>query len=114
VNEAHFRYLLLKAFLDSRRQRNCAVLFAFPFANDDLFAGEVEILDAQPGAFEDAETAAVEDFDHESIDSIYFREDGADFVDGQDDGKAFGALCSECVEPGEFDLEDFLIEEKDG
>jgi hypothetical protein len=50
---------------DDGRQHGDAVLVALAAPHGDLVAGEVDILDAEAAAFEDAEAGAVEEAGHE-------------------------------------------------
>jgi len=91
-----------------------AVFASFPFADDDLFAGEVEVFDAEAAGFHQAEPGTVEQAGDGVLRACRDEpEDGGDFKRGEDDGKFVAGLGPDGVE-FEFGTEEFLIEEEQG
>jgi hypothetical protein len=89
-----------------------SVFAAFAFSDDDLFAVEVDVFDAQAAAFEEPESAAVEEFGHESVGSAHGGEDVLGLLGGEDDGESPGAAGgAEFAEVSEGPVEDMIIEE---
>ncbi len=67
-----------------------AVLLALAVADEDLVAGEVEVLDAQAQRFHEPEARAVEQGRDEARLAAEAGEDAADLVAREDDGEARG------------------------
>jgi hypothetical protein len=92
-----------------------AVLVALAAADDDLPAGQENVLDAEPATFEQAQAAAVQQAGHEAEEAISPRdegEDGGDLLGGEDHREAFGSAGADGVEATEIDVEDLLVEEQ--
>jgi hypothetical protein len=70
VDAADLDDLFLEAPLGSDGERDDAIFFPLAIADHDLLAGEIDIFDAEPAAFEDAEAGAVEEFGLKKFDSI--------------------------------------------
>ena len=52
------------------RQWHSPIFIPFAFADNDLFACEIDIFDSESAAFEDAQACPVKQIGHKSIDSI--------------------------------------------
>jgi hypothetical protein len=63
------RFLLKESYQTHDKPR-WTIFFTFAIADDDLLAGEINIIDAESAAFEDAEAGAVEEFGLKKFNSI--------------------------------------------
>lgn len=89
--------------------------FAHPFAvaHGDLAIAEIDILDAEPKAFEQPQSAPVEKFAHQLIRAPELIEDGPRFSSGKDDRDFRGTFYAlNVVEKAESSPQNFLIEKK--
>lgn len=87
--------------------------FAHPFAvaHGDLAIADIDILDAEPKAFEQPQSAPVEKFAHQLIRAPELIEDGPRFSSGKDDRDFRGTFYAlNVVEKAEFSPQNFLIE----
>lgn len=94
IERAHGVKMGLQRRGEGAREHGAAVFRAFAVADGDFIAGEIEVFDAQPQAFEDAEAAAVKNLGDQTIDAVQFGDDAAGFVWREDGGEAlrfFGA-----------------------
>jgi hypothetical protein len=83
--------------------------------DDDLVAGEVDVLDPELEAFHEPETGSVEEPGDEESVVAELGEDGSDLVAAQDDGKARGLLGpDELPELADLPAKDGSVEEEDG
>ena len=93
-------------------QEGDAFAQAFAFAHGDLFVTEVDIFDPKTQAFEQAQTAAIEEMGHEPIVALEPGEDGARFGTGKDHRDFRRSLGPLEIDELEFALEHMLIKEK--
>jgi hypothetical protein len=106
--------VLAQAALDDARQRRGAVASALGFAEHDLLAFEVEVLDAQPQRLEEPQAAAVEKCHDETVDARKLDEDGADFSAREHHRQSLGPPRADgAVESLEFAAEDVAVQEQD-
>ena len=97
------------------RQHRDAVLAALSVAHDDLATIEVDVLDAQPRALEQAQTGTVEQRGHEQRRASKWRENRRDFVPGEHQRAGGGALGADhVVETVHLASEHFAIEKQHG
>jgi hypothetical protein len=76
---------------------------------------EIEVLNPEPAALQDAETSAVKQARHEVRHAGEPQKDGSDLLTGQDDGEPFGSLGAyHGVEPRQVDGQDLAVEEQEG
>jgi hypothetical protein len=88
---------------------------SFAATYHDLVAIEVNVLDPQRQAFDQAEAAAVEHFRDEAEERIEGAEEPLNLTTGEDRGKvlrATGAL--QAFQGGHFQAQDAIVEEDDG
>lgn len=91
-----------------------AILVALAAAHEDLVAAEVDVLDAQATAFEQAQAGSVQERRHQASCARQLVQDRSDFVAGEDDGESLLAVgVDEVVEPGQVDGEDASVEEQE-
>src|SRR5258706_12014722 len=89
---------------DARKHRH-AILVALAAADHDLARGEIDVLDPEPAAFEDAKPGAVEEPGHETGRAVEPLEHRTHFVARQDHRQALGPPgAHDPVEPGQVDL----------
>ena len=84
----------LQRLVEPGRQDGAAVLASLPVAHRDLAAGEVDVLDAEPAALEEAEPGAVHEPGHHLRRPAQAAQDRLHLVGGEDEGHAEGTLCS--------------------
>ena len=122
---AAVREVLLMEFLNPgevRLQRPAEPLRedgnAFPhtlaFSNGNLAISKIDILDAQPETFEQAQTAPVEEVCHDPVISLQMGENGASFGSRKDDGKLGRAANALDGDEFELPIEHLLVEEEQG
>jgi hypothetical protein len=91
-----------------------AVLVTLAAPDDDLVGCEVDVLDPEAAAFEDAKTSAVQQAHHDTRRPAEALDHGADLLAGEDNGQARRALGShDLVEPGQLDVQNVPIEEQE-
>ena len=89
-----------------------SVFVSFAAAHDDLSAVEVNVFDAEAAAFEEAQSAAVEQLGHESVGAAHGGEDVLGLLGGEDDGESAGSVGGcEFAEVSEGLVEDVAVEE---
>ena len=89
-----------------------SILAAFAVADADFAAVEVDVLDAEPAAFEQAQSGSVQERGHELVHAGEMGEQGSDFGTGEHDGNALGFLgAHEVVEPLELHVQHVSIQE---
>lgn len=99
--------------LDDGRQHRHSVLIALAGADDDLIAGEVDVLDPEAAALEHAQACSVEQAGHESGWAGEAVEERAHLVAREDHRESHGALgADDVVEPRQIDAEDVAVEEE--
>ena len=79
--------VLRQGGLGHGRQDRDAVLVALARAHDDAVRPEVHVLDPEPGAFEQAQSGAVQQGSHQPGRPSQLADDGSDSLAGQDGGK---------------------------
>jgi len=111
-----FFELRLEVFDQFGRQGDGAVLFAFAFADGDLVAFEVDVLDAQADEFDDSSPGGIHEFGHETLYAGEVGEETGGFVEAEDDGELFGAFGTDegFAEVLDFDFQDVFVEEHEG
>jgi hypothetical protein len=101
--------------LHRSRQHRDAVLVALAASDDQLVGGKVDILNAQPAAFEQPEPGSVEQVRHEPGRALQPLEHCPDLVAGEDDRQAHGAFrAHDPVEPRQVDLQHVPVQEQEG
>ena len=86
---------------------------SFPFADNDLFAREVEVFDAQAAGLHQAKSGAVQQVGDGVLRACSDEpEDGGDFKRGEDDWKLVAGLGPDGVEL-EFGAVEFHVEEEE-
>jgi hypothetical protein len=96
-------------------QEGHAILAAFPPADDDLKALEIDIFDAKPHALHETEAGAVEKVGQKTVGALEVRQDGADFLTREHDGKGVGGFgFRDSLETFGLAVEDMAVEEEDG
>ena len=99
--------------LHGGREHRDPILGALAVPDDDEVRREVDVLDAEARAFEQAQAGAVEEQRHETGNAVEVLEDGPDLVAGHDDGQVLRAPgADEVVEPGQVLLEHLAVEEQ--
>ncbi len=92
-----------------------AVLVALAVADGDGAEREVDVLDSETEALEDAHPGAVEEENDELDGAFDAAEEGGDLFAAEDGGQALGlAGADDVVDPGRVELEDLAVEEEDG
>jgi hypothetical protein len=90
-----------------------AILATLAVPHRDLVADEVEILDAQPCAFEQSKPRAIQARGHQPGDAGHAGQYGGDLVAGENQWKPNCRLCPNHLRhPGEVALEDLPVEEQ--
>ena len=99
-----------------RRREHCdAILVALSTPHHNLIPGEIDVLDAQAAAFEQAKSRSVEQRNHEPWCAGQRGEDCGDLLARQDYWQTFRALGpDDAVEPRQVDLENVPVEEEEG
>jgi hypothetical protein len=96
--------------LDPSRHHGSTIACTFAGANDDFVALEIEILDAQSAAFEEAQSRAVQESRHERRSPAHPLQDRADLLSREDDWDVMRALRPDDVfEPRQLEPENFPI-----
>jgi hypothetical protein len=91
-----------------------AILGAFPVTDDDLARGEVDVLDSEAAAFQQAKTGPVQKGGHEPGRAVQLGNDRAYFVAGQDDGEMLWAPGPDnVVAPRQVLMQDVAREEQE-
>src|SRR5207245_5308561 len=99
--------------LDRARQHSHSVLAPFAVADRDLVRREIDVLDPQAAAFEEAEPRAVEEQRHQAGRAIQLLEDRPDLLAGEDRGQVLRAFgTDEAVEPRKLDAEDLTVQKE--
>ena len=99
--------------LHGRREHRDPILGALAVPDDDQVGSEVDVLDAQARAFEQAQAGAVEEQGQEARDAVEVLEDGTDLVAGQDDGQVLRPPgAHDVVEPRQVLLEHHAVEKE--
>jgi hypothetical protein len=96
-------------------QQGDAILSALAVPNEYLLVTKVDILDAQPETFAQAQPGPVQQVRHQPLVALLPSKDAAHFVHSQHSGApggAFGALQS--VKPRQWQQQNFFVEEQDG
>jgi hypothetical protein len=94
------------------RQNGNAFPHPLSFSNGDLAISKIDILDAKPKTFEQAQTAAVKEVCHNSVISLQMGENGPRFGSREDDGKLRRA--ANALDRNKFELPvEHLLEEKE-
>ena len=107
------REVLLERRGEAVGQDGDAVLSPLAVVDEDLLAGEVDVLDPQAAALEQAQAGAVHEGRHEGGRSAHLAQDRGHLLAGEDDGEAVGeAGAGDLLEPGELAAEDLAIEEE--
>ena len=96
---AHSGKMRLERPAEPLREQGDTFAHAFAFADDDLAVAEIDILDAQAQALEQAEAASIEEMGHEAVIAFEVSEDGTRFCAGEDNGPAWRPLHA--FHPGE-------------
>ena len=82
-------------------------------ADDDQVCREVNVLDAEARAFEQAQAGTVEEQRQEAREAVEVLEDGPDLVARHDDGQVLGSPgADDVVEPRQVLLEHLAVEEQ--
>lgn len=104
-----------QAGMQRQREQGLAVAVALALADGDRRTREVDILDAEVQALEQAQAGAVEQARHEVGEPWQVAQQGGDLRAIQNGGQPGRALRSdEAVEPGQDHAEHFLVEEEQG
>ena len=103
--------------LERRPQRDgehrVPVLVALPFADEDLVALEVDVLDAEPQPLQEAHAGAVQEPADQVRSPLHAGEQAPDLVPAQHDRQPRGpARAHEALEPGDAHAEHVLVEEQ--
>src|SRR5262245_62755150 len=89
--------------------------YCFTVADDDLIRSEIDVLDTQATAFQQAEPRSVEKERHQARHAVELREDGPNFLAREDDRQPLRRLgAHQAVEPGQFDVEHLAVEKEQG
>lgn len=92
-----------------------AIAATFGIADENLELAKVEVFDAQTEDFFDAQARAVEKLGEEFLGAVEVADEGADFSEGEDDGKALGAFGTDGFDGvGEGLVEDVAVEKQKG
>ncbi len=81
--------------LEDPGQQGHSVFSAFAGSDDELACVEIDVFDAEVGAFEQAQAGAVEQRCHESGDGIELVEERLDFTRTEHDGQRDGSPCAD-------------------
>lgn len=99
--------------LHGGREHGDPILGALAVPDDDQVRREVDILDPEACAFEQAQAGAVEEQRQAAGDALEVLEDGSNLVAGHDDGQVVRAPgADEVVEPGQVLIEHLPVEEQ--
>jgi hypothetical protein len=91
-----------------------AILGALTISDDDLVRSEVDVLDSQAGAFEQAQPGTIEEGSHKPGRAVQLEDDRAHLVAGQNDGEAFRSPGpDDVVEPWQVLMQDVAVEEQE-
>lgn len=101
--------------LDHPREHGDPVFVALAAADDDLIAGEVDVLDTEPATLEHPQPRPVQQASHEVRHALESLEHGADLIAREDDGQPRGALgAHDAIEPWQGDVQHVAVEEEEG
>jgi hypothetical protein len=113
VQAPHDLEMLRQVRLDRGRQHRDPILRPLAIADGDEVGREVDVLDAEARAFEQAQAGTVEEQGQEARDAVEVLEVGPDLVARHDDGQVLGPPgAHEVVEPGQVLLQHFAVEEQ--
>jgi len=104
----------LQRAAESLREDGNAFPHTLALSNGNLPISKIDILDAQPETFEQAQTAPVEEVGHDPVISLQMGENGASFGSRKDDGKLGRAANTLDGDKFELPIEHLLVEEKQG
>ena len=114
MERGHFLEMLREVVLDHARKHRQSVLAALAAADRDLVRREVEVLDAQPAAFQESKARSVEQERNQAWHAIHAIDHRPDLVAREHGGKVLRALGSDqVVEPRQLDVENLAIEEQE-
>jgi hypothetical protein len=105
--------VLYKVVLHDHGQRGCAIDVSLAPPNDKLVPGEINVLDTQPAALEEAQPRSIQQRCHQPRHSGHAAEDGAHLVTGEHDWKSpWRRRSDEAVEPGQVTAENLAIKKE--
>jgi hypothetical protein len=85
--------MMAKLCRDGGRQHGHPILATLAVPHDELVRVEIDILDAQAGALEQAQARTVHQHGHQPGRAFESLEEGADLVAGEDDGEVLGRFA---------------------
>lgn len=115
VEGADLREMGVQAGTQAVREHGEAIFVSFATADDDLPSVEVNIFDPESDAFHEPQSAAVEEFCHQSVNAAHGGENGVRFRGREDDGEAAGAMGGvQVAEVAKRLAEGIAVEEDEG
>ena len=115
VDSIDFFEVELESFLNGLGEDGRAIFFAFTLSHGYSILFEIDILDAQAKAFEEAESGAVEDIGDDPVDAGKVGDDEFGLGAGECDGDAFRAVSPDDIgDRSKFSMENLRIEKENG
>ena len=100
--------------LDGGWEYRQAILPPLAVTDHELVHREIDVLDSQPTALQQAQARTVQQNRHEPRDAVEALKDGANLMAGEHDRQVLGPLGSDHVlEPRELDTEHLAVEEQE-
>lgn len=113
VQFADARKMRLERAFEAGGQHGDTSTIAFAFDDGDAAVSKIDIFDAQPRCFEQAQAASIKEMGHEAVISFKMSEDGARFVPGKNNRESrWAADALDAADEGQLAIEDLLVKKK--